>query len=62
MAHVLATGHAADAIVFTGYYHKPQNADYLRGLGVDIPYDKQQYHRRKTLPADLDAKVIAAWR
>jgi DNA repair photolyase len=62
MAHVLATGHAADAIVFTGYYHKPQNAGYLRGLGVDIPYDEQQYHRRKTLPADLDAKVIAAWR
>lgn len=60
MAHVLQTGSDVDAIVFTGYYHKPENAAYLRGLGVDVPYG-QDYNRRKTMPAELDAKVIAAW-
>jgi DNA repair photolyase len=62
MTHVLSTGRNADTIVFTGYYHKQQNAGYLRGLGVGIPYGDEQYHRRKVMPGDLDAKVIAAWR
>jgi DNA repair photolyase len=62
MAHVLATGRDADAIVFTGYYHKPENAAYLREQGVTLPYGEQEYHRRKALPAELDAAVIAAWR
>lgn len=61
MAHVLDVGRDVDAIVFTGYYHKPENADYLRGLGVQVPFG-QDYHRRKTMPADLDAAVLAAWR
>jgi len=61
MAHVLDLGRHVDAIVFTGYYHKPQSAGYLRGLGVEVPYG-QDYHRRKTMPAELDARVIAAWR
>jgi DNA repair photolyase len=60
MCHVLATGQDADAIVFTGYYHKPENAAYLRDLGVTIPYDS--FDRRKVLPAELDARVIDAWR
>ena len=61
MAQVLDVGRDADAIVFTGYYHKPENADHLRDLGVDVPYD-DHYQRRKVLPADLDARVVAAWR
>ncbi|HLL68044.1 MAG TPA: hypothetical protein VK453_20355 [Micromonosporaceae bacterium] len=61
MAHVLDVGSLADAIVFTGYYHKPENADYLRSAGVDVPFG-EDYHRRKVMPGDLDAKVIAAWR
>ncbi len=47
--------------MFTGYYRKPENATYLRSLGVDIPYG-DDYDRRKVLPADLDACVITAWR
>ena len=43
-----------------GYYHKQQNADYLRGLGVEVPYG-DDYARRKMLPRDLDARVVAAW-
>jgi DNA repair photolyase len=62
MAHVLDTGRDADAIVFTGYYHKPENAAYLRAQGVLLPYGEQDHHRRKAMPADLDAAVIAAWR
>jgi hypothetical protein len=62
MAHVLDTGRHADAIVFTGYYHKPENAAYLREQGVALPYGEQDYHRRKAMPAELDATVIAAWR
>ena len=62
MAHVLDTGRHADAIVFTGYYHKPENAAYLHGQGVALPYGEHDYHRRKALPAELDAAIIAAWR
>ena len=58
MAHVLHTGRHADAIVFTGYYHKPENTAYLRAQGVPLPYGEQDYHRRKTMPADLDAAVV----
>jgi DNA repair photolyase len=61
MRNVLQAGRDADAIVFTGYYHKEQNAAYLRGLGVDVPYD-ENFNRRKVLPADLDGRVITAWR
>jgi DNA repair photolyase len=61
MAHVLDAGRDVDAIVFTGYYHKPENADHLRNLGVDVPY-ADDYARRKVMPADLDARVIDAWR
>jgi DNA repair photolyase len=60
MAGVLEVGRHADAIVFTGYYHKPENASYLRELGVQVPYDG--HARRKVMPHDLDTRVIAAWR
>ena len=61
MARVLDSGRDADAIVFTGYYHKEQNAAYLRSLGVEVPY-AEGYDRRKVMPAELDETVIAAWR
>ncbi|RSM73116.1 hypothetical protein DMB66_03480 [Actinoplanes sp. ATCC 53533] len=61
MAAVLDVGRDVDAIVFTGYYHKPENADYLRDLGVTVPY-ADDYARRKVMPSDLDARVVAAWR
>jgi DNA repair photolyase len=61
MAHVLDVGRDVDAIVFTGLYHKPENATYLRDQGVEVPFG-DDYHRRKTMPADLDARVVAAWK
>ncbi|BCB88869.1 radical SAM protein [Phytohabitans suffuscus] len=61
MAAVLDVGRDVDAIVFTGYYHKPENADYLRDLGVDVPY-ADEYARRKVMPGELDGRVVAAWR
>jgi DNA repair photolyase len=61
MAAVLDVGRDVDAIVFTGYYHKPENADYLRDLGVTVPY-ADDYARRKVMPAGLDARVVTAWR
>lgn len=61
MARVLDAGRDADAIVFTGYYHKEKNAAYLRSLGVEVPY-QDRYDRRKVMPADIDEKVISAWR
>jgi hypothetical protein len=48
MQRVLASGRDADAIVFTGYYHKEQIASYLRGLGVSVPYG-EDFDRRKVL-------------
>jgi DNA repair photolyase len=61
MSRVLETSEGADAIVFTGYYHKSHNAEYLRSLGVDVPYD-DGYARRKIMPDELDARVVAAWK
>jgi len=43
MAGVLEAGRDADAIVFTGYYHKPENAAYLRAQGVPLPYGEHDY-------------------
>ncbi|WP_033346493.1 hypothetical protein [Catenuloplanes japonicus] len=62
MAHVLDVGRYADALVFTGLYHKKENATYLTDLGVTLPYGAGEYHRRKTMAADLDTRVVAAWR
>lgn len=61
MAGVLEIGRDVDSIVFTGYYHKEENAAFLRGLGVQVPYG-DDFARRKVMPGELDAKVIAAWR
>lgn len=58
--HVLEVGGDVDAIVFTGYYHKPENAEYLRSLGVTVPYG-DDYARRKTMPADIDKLIVNAW-
>ncbi|MEU0520863.1 hypothetical protein [Streptosporangium sp. NPDC006007] len=60
MGHVLTVGAQTDAIVFTGYYHKAENADYLRGIGVTVPY-ADEFNRRKVLPGELDATIITAW-
>ena len=62
MAHVLDVGRDVDAIVFTGYYHKPENAAYLTSLGVTLPFGPEDVHRRKTMSDELDATVVAAWR
>jgi DNA repair photolyase len=61
MAHVLDVGRDVDAIVFTGLYHKAENAAYLQEQGVTVPYGEDEFHRRKTMPHDLDARVVAAW-
>lgn len=56
MRRVLEIGSLVDAIVFTGYYHRPENTHYLKQLGVQIPYE--EFHRRKVLPLELDQKVV----
>lgn len=63
MAGVLDVADQAgvDALVFTGYYHKQENATYLRSLGVPVPYG-DDWQRRKVLPQELDARVVQAWR
>ncbi|WP_238580761.1 radical SAM protein [Streptomonospora alba] len=62
MAGVLEVADSAgvDALVFTGYYHQEENAEFLRASGVAVPY-ADNYQRRKMLPAELDAKVVRAW-
>jgi hypothetical protein len=62
MAGVLETGRDANALVFTGYYHKPENHAWLSSLGVELPYGEDDFHRRKVMSGDLDAAVVAAWR
>ena len=58
MRRVLDVSTEADAIVFTGYYHRPENVEHLAGLGVPVPYDEPR--RRKILPGELERRVIAA--
>jgi DNA repair photolyase len=60
MRRVLDVSTVADAIVFTGYYHRPENAEYLAGLGVPVPYEEPQ--RRKIMPGELERRVIEAHR
>lgn len=62
MAHVLDVGRDVDAIVFTGYYHKQENYQHLTSLGVPVPFGPADFHRRKTMSDDLDARLVAAWR
>lgn len=59
MNHVLEMGGLCDAIAFTGYYHREENAAYLESLGVEIPY--KEHHRRKVLPKELDEKVVRVY-
>ena len=62
MARVLDTGRDADAIVFTGYYHKPQNAAYLHGQGVALPYGDRTTTAARPCPPNSTRRSIAAWR
>jgi hypothetical protein len=62
MTRVLDLGRDVDAIVFTGYYHKPENYRYLTSLGVDLPFGPEDFHRRKAMSDEIDALVVAAWR
>ncbi|HET6288754.1 MAG TPA: hypothetical protein VFG15_18655 [Amycolatopsis sp.] len=62
MARVLDVGRDADAIVVTGYYHKPENAEFITSLGVPLPYGIDDVARRKAMPAEIDEKVVAAWK
>ncbi len=58
MNSVLEIGSLTDAIVFTGYYHKKENDEYFKKLGVKVPY--YDYKRRKVMPLELEEKVIEA--
>jgi DNA repair photolyase len=62
MAHVLDVGRDVDGIVFTGYYHKEENYEYLRSLGVELPFGPEDFHRRKTMSQELDTSVVDAWK
>lgn len=59
MIKVLEMGKLVDAIVFTGYYHKAENSQYLQSLGVKMPYDDTEFQRRKVLPIEIEKKVLA---
>jgi DNA repair photolyase len=60
MRRVLDVARVADAIVFTGYYHRPENAEHIARLGIPVPYADPA--RRKIMPSDLEARVIRAHR
>lgn len=50
----------ADAIVYTGYYHRPENAEHLRKIGIYVPDD--DYARRKLMPQNLEKKILDRYR
>ncbi len=49
-----------DAIVFTGYYHRPENADYLNSIGINTP--TEDYARRKLMPFNLEQRILNKYR
>ena len=48
-----------DAIVYTGYYHRPENYEYLKGLNLEPEY--QDFERRKFLPNTLERRILDAY-
>lgn len=48
-----------DAIVYTGYYHRPENYAYLKKIGLEISYG--DFARRKFLPKELENRVFEAY-
>lgn len=59
MVKVLEMGQLVDAIVFTGYYHRKENNQYLQSLGVKIPYTDTEVQRRKVLPIEIEKKILS---
>lgn len=45
-----------DSVVYTGYYHRPENFAYLKSIGIELNYG--EFGRRKFLSADIDEKII----
>ncbi|MCW3128277.1 MAG: hypothetical protein JWO03_3935 [Bacteroidetes bacterium] len=50
----------ADAIVYTGYYHRPENHAYLKSMGIPVPYG--DFARRKFLPNELENRIFEAYK
>lgn len=48
-----------DAVVYTGYYHRPENYSHIRNIGLDVPYDG--FARRKYFPSELEDRILAAY-
>ena len=57
---VLELADFTDAIVYTGYYHRPENLEYLNSVGVSVPYS-DDFARRKLLPKNLEKKIFKAY-
>ncbi|RPI19537.1 MAG: hypothetical protein EHM58_01225 [Ignavibacteriae bacterium] len=59
-ARVFNVAQYADSIVYTGYYHRPENYAYLQKIGLEIQYN-DEFARRKFLPKELENKILAAY-
>jgi DNA repair photolyase len=56
---VLNVAQYADAIVYTGYYHRPENFAYLKSRGLNVSYG--DFARRKFLPKELEGRIFEAY-
>lgn len=56
---VLNVAQYTDAIVYTGYYHRPENYSYLQSIGLNIIYG--DFARRKFMPKELETKILTAY-
>ena len=54
--HVLDVARKTDAIAYTGLFYRPQQQEHFSEKRIAVPYDET--HRRKILPADLEAKIL----
>ena len=59
LAQAAAHGRAAHATVFTGLFFRDEIAEYYKAAGIPEPYDTTA--RRKIMPEDLEARILAAF-
>lgn len=59
LARAREIGECVSATVFSGLFHREQIREYLRSVGVGDAYP--EVARRKILPSELEARVLAAF-
>ena len=58
-SRVFQVAQHVDAIVYTGYYHRPENFAYLKSIGINVSYG--DFARRKFFPKELEERIFEGY-